>query len=87
MNWVIKVTDINDQLLTQLFQEQRDHIDTRISEVKEKVKDLKEDVCDLKCQKKKQLIIAGITGLLGGAIMVVLNYVTGGGIFNVIPKP
>ena len=81
------MVDINDQLLTQLFKEQRDHIDTRITEVKQKVRELKSDVCDLKCQKKKQLIVAGVTGLLGGAIMVALNFLTGGGIFGVIPKP
>ena len=78
------MVDINDQLMLKLFQEQKDHIDTRFTEVKIKIKDIKDDVCDLKNNRKRQLIIAGISGLFGGAAVMILHCMTGGKIFDAI---
>lgn len=76
--------ELTTQLMLRLFEEQKEHIDGRFTEVKTKISDIKTDVCDLKKNKKKQLIVAALTGLLGGASIMILHCMTGGKIFDVL---
>lgn len=87
-----------DEYLRGLFEGQKEHIDRRFDSLEKSLekcnechteveKELAGEISQLKNNKKKQMVVTAVFGLIGGAAMVALNFITGGAIFNVIPGP